>query len=157
MPVQHFKKLKTIVMTLVKVNHPIQKSVNNIFDELLNEFPSFWGRDMKSSFGLPATNIAETTDAYHMELLVPGRNKEDFKIDVDRNILTISFETKEEAKTEDFKTVRKEFKLESFKRSFNLDDKINADAIQAKYENGLLKLLLPKQQTKEPAKQISIQ
>jgi len=65
---------------------------------------------------------------------------------------------KEETKTEDYKTIRKEFSFRSFKRSFNLDDRINSEAIQAKYENGVLKLYLPKkEQEKESTKQISIQ
>ena len=70
----------------------------------------------------------------------------------------ISFEKKEETRTEDYKTVRKEFSFRSFKRSFNLDDRIDTNGIQAKYENGVLKLLLPKkEEKKESAKQISVQ
>ena len=72
--------------------------------------------------------------------------------------MTIGFEKKEENKTEDYKTIRKEFSFKSFKRSFNLDDRIDTNGIQAKYENGVLKLLLPKkEQVKESTKQISIQ
>jgi HSP20 family protein len=146
-------------MTLVKVNqHPVHKGFNNFFDEILNEFPAFGAREWtRNGFGSVPVNIHETADAYHLELNAPGRNKEDFKLNVENGLLTISFEKKEENKTEDYKTVRKEFVYQSFKRSFNLDDNIDANNIQAKYENGLLKLFLPKkEQVKENAKQINI-
>ncbi len=88
----------------------------------------------------------------------PGRNKEAFQISVDKGLLTISYEKKEEAKNENVKVVRREFSFQSFKRSFTVDEKINAEAIQAKYENGLLKLLLPKKaEQQQPVKTITIQ
>ncbi len=103
-------------------------------------------------------NIQETTDAYHLELSAPGRSKEDFKLSLENGQLIISFEKKEETRTEEYKTIRKEFSFRSFKRSFNLDDRINSAGIQAKYENGVLKLLLPKkEEKKESAKQITVQ
>jgi HSP20 family protein len=141
---------------MVKVHTPVQKNLNSFFDEFFNELPAL-GKTVNNLF-TPAANIIETADAYHVELNVPGRNKEDFSITVDKGLLTISYEKKEETKNEDLKVVRKEFSFQSFKRSFSLDDKINAEAIQAKYENGLLKLLLPKlTEEKQPVKNISIQ
>lgn len=143
-------------MTMIKVHNPVQKNVNQFFDEFFNEIPSF-GKAVNNMFA-PAVNIVETADAYHLELMAPGRSKEDFKLAVDKVLLTISYEKKEEVKNDNIKTVRKEFSYQSFKRSFNLDEKINADAIEAKYENGLLKLLLPKNtEVKQPAKNITIQ
>ena len=72
-----------------------------------------------------------------MEFNVPGRKKEDFKITVDKNILTVSFEKKEEQKEESKQFIKREFVTQSFKRSFTLDEKINADEdIDAKYEDG---------------------
>ena len=144
-------------MTFVKVNNPVQKSINQFFDEFLNDIPSTWNRNVQNVFN-PPVNILETKDAYHMELNAPGRNKEDFKINIENGLLTISFEKKAENVSEDVKSVRKEFSFESFKRSFNIDEKIQADNIQAKYENGVLKLYLPKkEEVKENPKQISIQ
>jgi len=128
-------------MTLVKVNNNGQKSLSSFVDEFFQGFPAGLGRD--ESFGFPPVNIHETADAYHLELSAPGRSKEDFKLAVEGGQLTVSFEKKEETKTDDYKTIRKEFSFKSFKRSFNLDDRINADGIQAKYENGVLKLFLP--------------
>lgn len=143
-------------MTLVKVHNPVQKNINTFFDELFNELPAF-GKTINNLF-TPAVNIVETADAYHLELNAPGRKKEDFNITVDKGLLTISYEKKEEMKSEDVKVVRREFNYQSFKRSFSVDDKINTEAIEAKYEDGLLKLLLPKvAEVKAAAKQISIQ
>jgi HSP20 family protein len=143
-------------MTLVKFNNQQPRTFNNIFQDLLNEFPVVNGKDWNSN--VPPVNIVETNDAYHLELSVPGRNKEDFNVNVEKGLLTISFEKKEAAKNEDVKSVRKEFTYQSFQRSFSLDDKIEAEKIQAKYENGLLKFLLPKkEQAKDTTKQISIQ
>ncbi|SKA10323.1 Hsp20/alpha crystallin family protein [Sediminibacterium ginsengisoli] len=141
-------------MTLVKQN----AAFGNLFDELFNNIPAAWGKEAQNAFASPATNIHETTDGYHLELNVPGRNKEDFAVNVDKGLLTISYEKKEEAENKDYKTVRKEFTFRSFKRSFTIDDKINTEAIQAKYENGILKLYLPKkEEVKVAPKQISIQ
>src|SRR5258706_14947617 len=143
-----------MVMTLVKNNfRPV--NFNSVFNELFNEFPAFAD---KAGLNFPPVNIAETNEAYHVELNAPGRNKEDFKINADKGLLTISYEKKEETKSEDVKTVRKEFSFQSFKRSFSLDDKVDVTNIQAKYENGLLKILLPKKATiQEAATQITIQ
>ncbi len=139
-------------MTLGKTNY---RPFTNLFDELLNEFPAFAD---KGGLNFPPANIAETAEAYHVELNVPGRNKEDFKVNVDNGLLTISYEKKEAVKDENVKSLRREFSFQSFKRSFSLEDKIDAGSIQAKYENGLLKIYLPKKaDVKEAAKQIAIQ
>jgi HSP20 family protein len=138
-------------MTLVK-HHPYQ--VNNLFDELFNNFPANWGKEAQQGFAIPPANIHETDDAYHVELSAPGRNKEDFSINVDNGLLTIGYEKKESAEKKEYKTIRKEFSYRSFKRSFSLDEKINTAGIQAKYENGVLLVLLPK---KEEVKSVPTQ
>ncbi len=138
-------------MTLVKVNN---RPFEQFFGEFLNEFPA------SKNYGIqfPETNVHETKDGFHIELNAPGRAKEDFKINVDNGLLTISFEKKEEAKQDnDYKTLRREFSIRSFKRSFTVDEKIDATAIQAKYDNGVLKLLLPKkEEVKQATRQIEI-
>lgn len=140
---------------LVKVNNrPVHRTFNSIFDELFNEFPV----KMESNLHVPAVNIHETENAFEMELNVPGRKKEDFKINLENGLLTISFEKKEENTNNGPKTLRREFAFQSFKRSFNLDETVDADNIQAKYENGILILTLPKKEQAKPAKkEISIQ
>ena len=106
---------------------------------------------------LPATNISETAEAYHVEVNAPGRTKEDFKINIEKDLLTVSFEKKEESKTEGVKSIRREFSFSSFKRSFSLDEKVDTSNIQAKYENGILKIDLPKKPEAKPeVKQITV-
>ena len=145
-------------MTYVKFNQPPLKALDSFLNDVLNEFPSSDKyQNQKNGFNFPPVNISETKDLFELELNVPGRNKEDFKITVDKNILTVSFDKKEEVKDENKKEIKKEFSLQSFKRSFTLDEKIVAEDIAAKYENGLLTLSLPKkEEVKAEAKQIAV-
>jgi HSP20 family protein len=140
---------------LVKVNNrPLNRGFNSIFDELFNDLPV----KMESRLNFPPVNIHENENGYELELSVPGRSKEDFKVSVEKGLLTISFEKKEENKVEGQKTLRREFSFQSFTRSFNLDENVDADNIQAKYENGILHLALPRKEQAKPAKkEISIQ
>ncbi len=141
-------------MTIVKQNPRV---INHLFDELFNNFPATWGKDYATNWSVAPVNIHETNEGFHIELNAPGRNKEDFKVNVENGLLTISFEKKEDTENKEYKTVRREFSFESFKRSFAIDEKVNADAIQAKYENGVLKLYLPKkEEIKIAPKQITI-
>jgi len=140
-------------MTYVKFNQPSLKTLDSFLDNLLSEVPSL----KNNNFNFPPVNISETKDVYELEFNVPGRNKEDFKITVDKNILTVSFDKKEEVKDENRKQIKNEFSLQSFKRSFTLDEKIVAENIAAKYENGLLILSVPKkEEVKVEAKQIAV-
>jgi HSP20 family protein len=146
-------------MTFVKMNNKGNKPFDNLFDDFVNTFPSVWGNIGKEeTFALPPVNIYETKDAFELELNVPGRKKEDFQIALEKGMLTISYEKKVEQKSEDRKAVRREFSFRSFKRTFNLDEKINANNITAKYENGMLTLTLPKMEEKqEEGKKIVIE
>jgi len=142
-------------MTLVKLNN---RSLPRTFDAVFNDlFTGLAGGVTERYYGVPV-NVHETRDAYQVELSAPGLNKEDFAVKVEDGLLNISYEKKEESKPEDHKTLRREFSYRSFKRSFTLNDDVNADNIQAKYENGILKIYLPKN---EPAqngtRQINIQ
>ncbi len=140
-------------MTYAKFNQPAMKTLDSFLDSFLNEMPVNTG----SRMNFPAVNISETKDIYELEFNVPGRNKEDFKITVDKNILTVSFDKKEDKNDENRKQIKNEFTLQSFKRSFTLDEKIIAENIAAKYENGLLILTLPKkEEVVAEAKQISV-
>lgn len=142
-------------MTLVKHSSP--RVINDLFDEVFKGFPTTWGSDTYSKRVFPAVNIHETNEAYHLELAAAGLNKEDFKIQAENDLLTISFEKKEETEQTDAKLIRREFSHQSFKRSFSLDEKINVEAIQARYENGILKLTLPKkEEVKISPKEITI-
>lgn len=145
-------------MTLVKLNRkPFEKNINNFVDGFFNEFPSLFRNDWQpSSFAAPV-NITETEKAYNLEVVAPGFEKTDFKVNLDQDILTIEAEKKEEVKEENKKQVRREYSYRSFKRSFSLDEKIDASAIEAQYVNGVLTLNLPKKEVVKPAaKQIDI-
>ena len=129
------------------------RTLDSFLDTFLNETPSV----QKNGFNFPPVNISETKENFELEFNVPGRNKEDFKITVDKNILTVSFEKKEETKDENKKQIKKEFTLQPFKRSFTLDEKVISENIAAKYENGLLVLTIPKkEEVKVEAKQIAV-
>ena len=109
---------------------------------------SLWGRVMS----VPPVNITENKNDYMVSLAVPGMKKDDFKIDVDGNMLTINSEKEETKEEKDKKFTRKEYNYSSFSRSFTLPDEVNKEKIEAHYEDGVLKLVLPR---KEEAKKIS--
>ncbi|MGB5368956.1 MAG: Hsp20/alpha crystallin family protein [Flavobacteriaceae bacterium] len=125
----------------------IVKRNNLVFPTLMNEFfsPDWFGGGMENlNKSLPAVNIMESEKDFNLELSVPGRKKEDFNIEVDHDLLTISYESKAEASKEEENYTRREFMHSAFKRSFTLPKTINADKIGAKYQDGILRLTLPK-------------
>ena len=146
-------------MTLVKTNSPFTRSFDGLMNELFNELPSTFGKTMREDvFGFPPVNILEKSDSYHLALSAPGFDKADFAIKLDGNILTVSAEKVNEQKAETDKVIRKEFTSKSFKRSFTVDEKIEAANISAAYENGILNIGLPKkEQAKAITKEITIQ
>lgn len=145
-------------MTL-KVNNNFSRSFDGMMKELFNEFPSAAGRTFREDvLNFPPVNIVEKAEGYQVELAVPGYEKADFNVKLDDKILTISTEKKDSSTESIDKMIRKEFTYKSFKRSFTLDDKIDAENISARYENGILKLELPKKENqKAAAKDINIQ
>ena len=108
---------------------------------------------------IPAVNIKESNEGFEVEMAAPGMSKKDFKIELENNLLTISSEKREEAeKKEGDRYTRKEFSYQSFSRSFSLPEVVDADKINARYENGVLFLSIPKKEEAKPKppKQISI-
>ena len=146
-------------MTLVRFNNKPAKSFNNLMDDFFATMPSIIGEGTGWNDKLFApVNIRETEKDYVLEIVAPGMNKDDFQINLDNNTLTISAESKEESLNENEKQIRKEYRYQSFKRSFTIDENIDAENIAAKYLNGVLTLNLPfKTEVKSPVKQISIQ
>lgn len=114
--------------------------IENFFD---NEFPVFFNEGWTKN-ALPSVNIKDTKEAYQIEVAAPGFSKDSFNVKVEDNVLTISGEAKEDKLEEGEKFTRKEFYHSSFKRSFTLPKTIVAEKISAGYENGLLKVTLPK-------------
>lgn len=146
-------------MTLVKVNHPIARNmenwVNEFFHDMPNTFAKTWGSD---NLNYPPVNIVETNTGYQLELAAPGLQKTDFQLKVDGNLLTIQLEKGKQIEGEQPKYVRREFQVRSFIRSFTLTNKIDTAQIQAKYEDGILHVSLPKKEEAIPAtRQIAIQ
>lgn len=126
-----------------------QRPVSKSFDNLFNEFFATQSQYPQTKGQLPSTNIYETKDGYLLEMMAPGRNKANFKLSMEKGILTVGYETSEKLKQEDTKALRQEFNLPSFKRSFHVDESIDTEKIEARYENGLLILTLPKKAVKE--------
>jgi HSP20 family protein len=146
-------------MTLVKVNNPLSKTFDGMMKELFNEFPAAVNKAVREDvLHFPPVNIIEKSNAYLVELAAPGYEKTDFNVKLEGNILTISTEKKETDIESTDKMIRREFSYRSFKRSFTIDEKINVENINARYENGILKLELPKKEDlKVNAREINIQ
>lgn len=138
-------------MTRIQFNDQGFKTLGSLVNEIFNDVNT-------GNRFFPPVNIAENENNFELVLMVPGRKKEDFKIALDKDILTVSYEQKEEKADEKTRIVKNEFTLRSFSRSFTLNEEIDRDSIAASYENGLLKLALPKkEEVKISPKEISIQ
>ena len=137
-------------MAYVKFNsRPFEGTLNNFVDDLFSELPVLFKTDFNNPErkGSVPVNVKETEKSYLLEVVAPGFEKNDFKVNLDQDLLTISAEKKSEAKAENEKQVRREYSFRSFKRSFTLDEKIDATNIEASYVNGVLILNLPKKET----------
>lgn len=139
-------------MTLVKFNRKNEKAlmpgVDDIFESIFND--TFFSDRMVTR--VPAVNISESEDRYHIEMAAPGLKKEDFKISLDRDQLTISAEQQTEKDERRFN--KREFSYSSFVRSFTLPEMADQEKIEAAYEDGVLKIDISK---KEEAKVVSRQ
>ncbi len=122
---------------------PFTPAFKGFFNEFLpkNMTSMFDGEDF---FTTPAVNVKETETGFHLEVAAPGLNKEDFKLAVENNILTISAEKQKSAEDQTDNYTRKEFQYASFKRSFQLPEHIQDEKILATYHNGVLTIDLPK-------------
>ena len=126
-------------MALIRWNNrlPLADMFSNFLDSDFIDYFNKRGSD-------PAANILEHPESFELNLAAPGLKKEDFKINLDNNILTISSELENEKHEEGKNFTRKEFFYGSFSRSFTLPKSINTDNIKAEYENGILTVMLPK-------------
>jgi HSP20 family protein len=149
---------------LVKKNRATLPSlVSNFFDNG-RLFPSVFDLDTNlfdldgGSLLLPNANIVENEKDFHIELAAPGLDRKDFKVEVDNGVLSISAKKEEEKKEENKNYKRREFSYNSFIRSFTLPENCHFEKIDAKYENGLLKVILPKKEVtvSKPVKEIKV-
>ena len=120
----------------------IGKWIDNLFNTTLADV---MGSDYAVSH--PSVNITDHENHFLMELAAPGLEKQDFTIQIEQDNLVISAEKKmEKEESEKGKFTRREFNYNAFRRSFYLDDNINREGIAAAYENGVLKVTLPKKE-----------
>ena len=128
--------------------------VNDIFPEMFDDFFKPWNERLTGNvwgkmLTVPAVNIVENKDDFTVSLAAPGLQKEDFHIDLDGNMLTISCEKEEKKEEKMEKMTRNEYNFTSFTRTFTLPEDIKMEKIEAKYVDGILNITLPK---KEEAK-----
>ncbi|RDC55985.1 Hsp20/alpha crystallin family protein [Pedobacter chinensis] len=146
-------------MTLVKFNpekknNALLPGFNDIFESVLGD--TFFSERRTNS--VPSVNISESNEEYHIELAAPGLKKEDFKVSVERDMLTISTEKSMETQNEGKTYNRREFSYAAFTRAFTLPESADVDHIQASYTDGILKLNLPKkEEARAVSRQIEIQ
>ena len=136
------------------------KRHSNYLPTLVNDF---WGEDLFRGFEhekcmTPAVNIIEGAHEFKVEVAAPGLCKEDFKVDVEKNILEISAEKKKEVESKTQTYLRKEFNYSEFKRTFSLPSSVDSDKIVATHKDGVLTVEIPKKDEAKinPRKQISI-
>lgn len=121
-----------------KQHAPVRSNLENFFNDF---FEGEFGQEHIRGAGfVPAANVKETEKAFHIELAVPGMEKEDFQIELNVDLLTVKTEKKEENKEEGERFSKREFSIRSFERSFRLPDNIDFEKINARYQNGILKL-----------------
>jgi HSP20 family protein len=133
-------------------NSPLSDLFDNLFGEGNNE-----QMEKRSYDCAPSTNILEKNESFELQVALPGVKKQDVKIDLEKNILSISSEKKAEEKPEDgTKYSRREFVYGSFCRSFTLPDTIEVEKIKADMADGILKITMPKKQEAKISKEIKI-
>lgn len=129
-----------------------RKNSNNLFPSFLDDV---LGNDLLNpsadfgnvGFNVPAANIQEQEDKFVLELAAPGKSKKDFNIELDNDVLTISSEHEDKKEDNDGENfTRKEYSYESFTRSFTIPESVESNKIKANYQNGILKLDLPKRE-----------
>jgi len=147
-------------MSLVKREN-YWPSLPGFFNDFLNRDWYDWSNQNFSltNTTIPSVNIKETDNEFMVEMAAPGMEKDDFKIDLNNNLLTISSEKQAENKVDEGKNItRREFSYQSFSRSFTLPAIVETDKITAKYTNGILNVHIPKREEAKPKplKQIKV-
>jgi HSP20 family protein len=145
------------IMALVKFSNQFPTLFDRFFE---NDLFDWSNRNYSTTdTTLPSVNIKESADDFEVELAAPGFEKKDFNIELNHDLLTISSEKKVENETKEGQQfARREFSYQSFSRSFTLPNTADSEKIKAKYENGILKVSIPKREEAKPKppKQIAI-
>jgi HSP20 family protein len=142
---------------------PTLRATRNSWPSLVEEFfngdifPKFFNAE--TQYSLPAVNIVENKDDYRIEVAAPGLNKDDIKVNLENNVLTVSSEKEENSEEKNGeKVMRKEFSYYSFNRSFTLPLTVDAEKIRATHKDGILQIMIPKKEEarEKPSRQIKI-
>ncbi len=142
-----------------------KSGMGKVFPSMMNDFlpnrffnGSLFDFDDDFFTNTPPANITENEKEFKLDLSAPGLNKDDFKVHLENGILTVSSEKEESDSIEKENFRRREFSYSSFSRTFALPDNVDENNIHAKYENGMLKLLLPKKEgaISKPKKKITV-
>lgn len=145
-------------MSLVKFSNSAHPSRYNRYynDDVFNDLFNWSNRQVSNTRNnTPSVNIKENEDGFALELATPGLRKEDFKVEVNNDILTISAEKQTEEESKD-KFSKREFSALSFKRSFTLPETAKGEDIKAHYENGILEVSIPKKEEAKPKAKLEI-
>lgn len=125
------------------------KQMPSVFDRFFDGDLMDWSNDVNTT--LPSVNIKETKEGFEVKVAAPGFDKNDFKLELNHDVLTISSEKQAENETkEDEQYTRREYCYSSFKRSFVLPDSADAEKINAEYKNGILDITIPKKEEAKP-------
>jgi len=138
-------------MNLIRFNH--RPFGHGFFRDFENEL---FNHETTNSGDTPAVNIQEDNKQFTLEMAVPGMKKDDFKINLDNQVLTVSKEQKEEKEEKKDNYTRREFVYSSFSRSFRLPKSILAEKIKADYKDGILMVTLPKDEKAKLTREISV-
>jgi HSP20 family protein len=129
---------------------------DSMFDEMIGKaFPSFekeFGVEFFGNNSYPKVDVIDTPESIEFEAEIPGLSKDEVSVEVEKGILSISGNKRSGSSSEDLTYIRKELKRSSFKRSFQLSNFLNAAKIEAKFENGLLLITVPKIKPEKPQK-----
>lgn len=150
---------KQNTMSLIKRNNGSTPAVRTLLSDFFNS-DSFFRNPfltLPDSDWIPAVNVIENEKDFAIELAAPGFNKNDFKVVVENGVLNISAEQKEEKEDKTRNYTRREFSYSSFSRSFSLPENANEENISAKYDDGVLKLVLAKKVPDAPKKKKEVQ
>jgi len=145
-------------MTLVKFNPEKRNSsllpgFNDVFDSIFND--TFFNDRMVTR--VPAVNISESENNYHVELAAPGLKKEDFKLNLENNILNVSVEQSANHEDNQKNYSKREYSYSSFVRSFTLPESADDSQINASYTDGILRIDIAKrEEAKSVRRQIEI-
>jgi len=149
--------MEDLIMSLVKFSNQYPSLFDRFFD---NDMFDWNNRNFSNTnTTLPSVNIKENPEEYSVEVAAPSFEKEDFNIELNNDVLTISSEKKVENETkEDERFTKREFSYQSFSRSFTLPVTVEREKINAKYENGILRIVIPKKEEAKPkpVKQIAV-